>query len=300
MKDIVLITGGNGCIAKQLAKILSNEYYVRFLTRNKQEENEFEWNVEENYIDKKSLENVKHIIHLSGSNIAKKRWNPKRKKNMYSSRIDSAKLILKNLKKEKRKIHSFISASAIGYYGTTTTDNAIKETAKKGNDFLSNLCDDWEKAADKFTTEKIARRTVKLRFGVVLSKQSVALQKIITPIKFYLGSALGNGKQFMPWIHIDDLCGIIRYTIENDKMKDTYNAVAPEHITNYKFTKTIAQILKKPIFLPNIPSFIIKLIFGERACILLNGSQVSSKKIQKYGYQFKYLKLDTALKELLN
>ena len=300
MKDVVLITGANGSIAKRLAKILNPEYSVRFLTRKKQAENEFEWDIENNYIDERALENVNHIIHLAGSNIADKRWTPKRRNLIYASRIDSAKLILNNLEKQKNKINSFISASAIGYYGTETTENIYTETAKNGNDFLSDICNNWEKIADVDTTKSISSKTVKLRFGVVLSKNSGALKKASLPIQFYIGSPLGNGKQFVPWIHIDDLCGIIKHSIENNKMEGTYNTVAPEHITNHKFTQTIAQILNRPLLLPNIPSFIIKLIYGEAATILLKGSRVSSNKIQESGYHFKFTKLETALRELLN
>jgi len=300
MKDVVLITGANGIIAKRLAEILSREYSVRFLTRKKQAENEFEWNIENNYIDEKALESVNHIIHLSGSNIADKKWTPKRKKLIYASRIDSAKLILHALEKQEIKISSFISASAIGYYGTETTENIFTETDKKGNDFLSDICSKWEKIADEFTTKAIASRTVKLRLGVVLSNNSGALKKASLPIRFYIGSPLGNGKQFMPWIHIDDLCSFIQHVIENNEMVGTYNTVAPEHVTNHKFTKTIAQILKRHLLFPNIPAFIIKWVFGEAASILLKGSRVSSKKIRASGYQFKFTNLGVALRDLLN
>ena len=300
MKDVVLITGANGIIAKRLAEILSREYSVRFLTRKEQAKNEFEWNIENNYIDEKALENVNHIIHLAGSNIADKKWNPKRKKLIYTSRIDSAKLILHALEKYSFKINSFISASAIGYYGTETTKKTFTETDKKGNDFLSDICSKWEKIADEFTNKKISDRTVKLRLGVVLSNNSGALKKASLPIRFKIGSPLGNGKQFMPWIHIDDLCSFIQQVIQNNEMVGTYNTVAPEHVTNHKFTKTIAQILKRPLLLPNIPAFIIKWVFGEAASILLKGSRVSSKKIRASGYQFKFTNLSIALRDLLN
>ncbi len=300
MKEIILITGANGMVAKRLSELLTDEYSIRFLTRIKRKENEYEWDTEKGCLDIKVFENVKHIIHLAGAGIADKKWTKNRKKIILSSRVDSAMLILKSLKKHQIKITSFTSASAIGFYGTETTKNIYVENMRKGNDFLSDVCYKWEEVAKMFKNEKIAKRTTILRLGVVLSNKGGALKKMVMPVKLFLGSPIGSGKQFMPWIHIDDLCGVIKYSIENNEFSGIYNVVSPEHKTNKEFTKAISQVIKRPIFLPNVPKFIFKWLFGEASAILLKGSRVSSQKLLKNGYHFQYPNLEKALKNLLN
>lgn len=298
MKETVLITGASGAIARVLSKKLENDYSIRFLTRKKEAENEFEWDLENNIIDEKVFENVSHIIHLAGANISEKRWTDDRKKELISSRIDSAKLILNTLKKKNVKLKSFISASGINYYGTKTTDKIFTENDASGNDFLSEVVVVWEKAADEFKEENIAERVVKIRTAVVLSKKEGALAKMATPIKFGIGSPLGSGKQYMPWIHIDDICSIYEFALKHPEIAGAFNATAPQHTTNENLTKLIAKVLKKPLFMPNVPGFILKLIFGELADALLEGSRASSEKIQKAGFQFKFPDLKMALEDL--
>ncbi|KFF00891.1 hypothetical protein IX39_09815 [Chryseobacterium formosense] len=300
MKETVLITGASGAIARALSKKLENEYSIRFLTRKKEAENEFEWDLENQIIDEKAFENVSHIIHLAGANISEKHWSDDRKKQLISSRVDSAKLILNTLKKKNLKLKSFISASGINFYGTKTTDKIFTENDASGNDFLSEVVVVWEKAADEFKEQNIAERVVKIRTAVVLSKNEGALAKMMTPIKLGIGSPLGSGKQYMPWIHIDDICSIYEFALKNPEVEGSFNATAPQHTTNENLTKLIAEVLKKPLFMPNIPSFILKLIFGELADALLEGSKASSEKIQKAGFEFKFPDLKMALEDLLN
>lgn len=299
MKETVLITGASGAIARVLSKKLENNYSIRFLTRKKEAENEFEWDLENNIIDENVFENISHIIHLAGANISEKRWTDDRKKELISSRVDSAKLILNTLKKKNVKLKSFISASGINYYGTKTTDKIFTENDASGNDFLSEVVVVWEKAADEFKEENIAERVVKIRTAVVLSKKEGALAKMATPIKFGIGSPLGRGKQYMPWIHIDDICSIYEFALKHPEIEGAFNATAPQHTTNENLTKLIAKVLKKPLFMPNVPGFILKLIFGELADALLEGSRASSEKIQKAGFQFKFSDLKMALEDLL-
>ncbi|MFY1046517.1 TIGR01777 family oxidoreductase [Chryseobacterium sp. GP-SGM7] len=299
MKETVLITGASGAIARVLSKKLNNEYSIRFLTRKKEADNEFEWDLENHIIDENAFENVSHIIHLAGANISEKRWTEDRKKELISSRVDSAKLILNSLKKKNLRLKSFISASGINYYGTKTTDKIFTENDASGNDFLSEVVLVWEKAADEFKIENIAERIVKIRTAVVLSKTEGALEKMMTPIQFGIGSPLGSGKQYMPWIHIDDICSIYEFALKNPELEGVFNATAPQHTTNENITKLIAKVLKKPLFMPNIPTFILKLIFGELADALLEGSRASSEKIQKAGFQFKFPDLKMALENLL-
>lgn len=173
----------------------------------------------------------------------------------------------------------------------------FQETDSNFDDFLGNTCKLWEKTADKF--QKLGIKTVKIRTGIVLSKQGGALNKMLLPIQLGFGSALGNGKQYIPWIHIDDLCNIYIKALEDTKMNGVYNAVAPNHTTNEEFNKTIASVLNKPFWFPNIPAFIIRLIFGKMSSLILNGSRISSEKIQTTGYQFLFPNLANALKNFL-
>ena len=299
MKEIVLITGASGAIARVLSKKLENQYSIRFLTRKKEAENEFEWDIENQIVDENAFENISHIIHLAGANISEKRWTEDRKKELISSRVDSAKLILNTLQKKNLKLKSFISASGINFYGTKTTDKIFIENDAPGNDFLSEVVVVWEKAADEFKEQNLAERVVKVRTAVVLSKNEGALAKMMTPIQFGIGSPLGSGKQYMPWIHIDDICSIYKFALKNPEVEGSYNASAPQHTTNENLTKLIAKVLNKPLFMPNVPTFILKLIFGELADALLEGSRASSEKIMKAGFEFQFPDLKMALEDLL-
>lgn len=299
MKEVVLITGAGGSVAKVLAKKLENEYTVRFLTRTKKKENDFEWNIKNGTIDEKAFENISHIIHLAGANISEKRWTDERKKEIISSRVDSAQLILNILQKKNIQLKSFISASAVGIYGAITSEKIFKEEDEKGNDFLSEVVILWEKAADEFLEKGIAERVVKVRIAIVLSESEGALKKMAVPVKFGIGSPIGTGRQYIPWVHIDDLSSVFEYAVKNEKIKGAYNASAPQHTDNENLTKEIAEVLNKPMFMPNIPGFVMKLMFGELSVALLEGSRTSSEKLQNSGFQFKFPNLKNALEDLL-
>lgn len=297
----VLITGGSGLIGSYLSKrLLEKGYTVAFLSRKKKSENSiptYTWDHRTNRIDKESINSADIILHLAGANIAEKRWTTKRRKQILESRVKSAELILKNIVEQKVKIKAFISASAIGYYGSVTSDKIYIENDTYYNDFVGNVCRSWEQAADEF--QSIGIRTVKLRTGIVLTKKRGALEKMLTPSKFGIGAVLGNGKQYLPWIHIDDLCDIYIKAIEDLKMEGTYNAVAPEHISYKAFIKESAILFKNPIFKIYVPSFIIRIILGKMSEILLNGSRVSCNKLVKAGYNFKFPSIQSALTDLL-
>lgn len=298
MKETVLITGAGGSIARKLAETLQNDFEVRFLTRKKKNPNDFEWDLKNKTIEEKALENVSHIIHLAGANIAEKKWTPERKQEIIQSRTDSAQLLSDTLQKKNIKLKSFISASGINYYGTKTTEKIFNENDSAGNDFLSKVVILWEKSADQFKENNVAERVVKLRTAVVLTENEGALPKMSTPIKMGIGSLIGTGKQYMPWIHIDDICRIYEFALKNESLEGAFNAVAPEHATNQYLTKHIAEVLKKPLFMPNVPAFVLKLLFGELSVALLEGSRASSEKIQKAGFEFKFPKLENALRDL--
>jgi hypothetical protein len=295
----ILITGGTGLIGKYLVRELQGlNYNVFVLTSDKNKTNDFTsyWNYNHRVLDKEIIKKADHIIHLAGANIASGRWTEKRKKIIVESRTESTSFLFEMVKELNPNLKSFISASAVGYYGAKTSDVIFNEDSAPANDFLGNTCLSWEESANKF--ENIGIRTVKLRTGIVLSDKGGALEKMIPSVKLGLGSAIGTGKQYMPWIHIDDLCKIYIRSIENIEMNGAYNAVAPNHINNKQFFKLIAQSLGKPFWMPNIPSVIFKLMFGEMSEILLTGTKISSDKIINSGFKFKFTNLDAALKSL--
>ncbi|MGI9579739.1 TIGR01777 family oxidoreductase [Chryseobacterium sp. RRHN12] len=299
MKEVVLITGAGGMIAKELAKKIGRDYEIRFLTRNRKHENEYEWDIKKGTIDETAFDNVSHIIHLAGANISEKRWTPERKRELISSRVDSAELLRTTLRKNRIKLKSFISASGINFYGTKTSEKIYVETDPPGNDFLSEVVVLWERAADDFKEQELAERVVKIRTAVVLSEKDGALKKMVPPVQYYIGSPLGNGKQYMPWIHIEDICSIYGFALKNPAIEGAYNAVSPQHATNKELTNKIAKVLGKPLWMPNVPGFVLKLIFGELAAAILEGSRASSQKIMDAGFHFKFPDLEEALKDVL-
>ena len=296
----ILVTGGTGLIGSNLCNLLKSKgHTVSILSRSKTKKaNVFYWNIEESYIDKEAIINTDYIIHLAGAGIADKRWTNARKKVLIDSRVKSTNLLFQKVTALNPTLKGFISASGVGYYGALTSEKIFNENDAPYNDFLSEICIHWEKEATKFNSLNI--RTVILRTGVVFSKQGGALEKIIKPVKFNVGAALGTGKQYMPWIAIEDLCNMYVAAIENKALNGIYNAVAPEHITNKELTKSISKTLKKPLWLPNVPSFILKIMLGELAVILLEGSRVSCEKIKNTGFNFKYPSSKKYLDKIIN
>jgi uncharacterized protein len=299
--ESILITGGNGLIGKHLCKKLSQlGYNVSVLSRaplpNSPYKNYY-WNVYKKEIDDEAIAKADYIIHLAGANLADGRWTKKRKQLIIDSRVKSAELIYQRVKESNKALKGFISSSAIGYYGAITSEKIFKEEDLPNDDFLSKVCKLWEDSADNFY--ELGIRTVKIRTGIVLTPSEGPLAKISAPVKLGIGSPLGIGNQFMPWIHIDDLCDIYIKSIVDKTMKGAFNAVAPEHKTNDDFTKAVAKVMNKSLFMPKVPSFLLKLLFGEMSVIILNGSRVSSEKICSKGFEFKFPKLEDVLRDLL-
>jgi uncharacterized protein (TIGR01777 family) len=296
----VLITGGTGLVGTHLSRKLQGMgYEVAILSRTKRNENRLHtyiWDYNKNEIDKDSINTSDYIIHLAGVNLGERRWTSKRKQLIFDSRIKSAELIYNNIDKENNKLSAFITASAIGYYGAITSDKVLSETEPPADDFLGQTCKKWEQVADRFTD--IGIRAVKIRTGVVLAKQGGALTKILIPIKWGIGSVIGDGNQYFPWIHIDDLCSIYIKAIGDTKMIGAFNAVAPEHKTNKQFMETIARNLDKPFWFPKIPAIAIKVILGKMSEMILSGSRISSDKIKNSGFVFRYPTLESAMKQL--
>lgn len=296
----VLLTGGNGLVGKHLCKqLLKKGYDVAILSRKGNDQSSiptYGWNLEKMEIDQRAIDSTDYIIHLAGENIGEKRWTAKRKQQIVDSRVKTCNLLFEKIKEQKKDLRAFISASAVGYYGMLTSNHIFTETDPPSDDFLGDTCHKWEQSANRFREAGI--RTVTIRTAVVLTDRGGALSRMLTLAKIGLGSAMGSGRQYLPWIHVDDLCAIYIKAIEDDRMNGAYNAVAPDNKTNKEFNRTLAQVLDKPFWLPNIPAFIMKWIFGDMSGMLLKGSRVSSGKIITAGYDFRFPELRGALKDL--
>jgi uncharacterized protein (TIGR01777 family) len=296
----VLITGGSGLIGDRLSDLLSKKgYVVIHLSRTanyKSKYKTYTWNLSDNYIDPLAFKNVEHIIHLAGTSVAEGRWTESKKESILNSRVNSTTLLFKSLKGQT--IRTYISASGISYYGAKTVDHIFRETDTPANDYLANVTVQWEKSAEQF--KGIADRVVCLRTPFVLSSKGGGLIKMAQPIKMGVGSPLGFGNQYMPWVHIDDMCHIYIQAIENSSMTGIYNASAGEHITNSKLTAAIAKQLGKKIWAPNVPNFVLRLILGEMSDIILNGSRISNQKLLDTGFKFQFPSITEALKDCLN
>jgi len=297
----ILITGGSGLVGRSLTGLLLKEgHKVSWLSRSgKSTENVqgYRWDVNKGTIDNAALEWADTVIHLAGEGVANGRWTNAQKKRILDSRIESTKLLCNAIQEVgPNKPNTFVSASAIGFYGMDNGERLLIEEDDPGSDFLAEVTSKWEQTVDEI--EKLSIAVTKVRIGVVLSSNGGALEKMSLPIRWGAGAALGSGKQYMSWIHIDDLCSLICYLMEKD-LTGTYNAVSPNPATNKEMTKSIATLLKRPFFLPNIPAFILKLTLGEMADMLLGSGKVSSIKIEKAGFQFRFPTLELAFKNLL-
>ena len=227
--------------------------------------------------------------------LFRSRWTDTRKKEIIDSRIQSAALLYQYLSKEQHNIQSFISASAVGFYGDRDNE-LLTETSTNGTGFLAEVCQLWENAADRMTEINIT--VSKIRIGIVLSKDGGALPKLDFPIKFGIGAYIGNGKQYVPWIHIDDLSHIFIHLLKNKNLNGTYNACAPDIKTNKQMSQTIASVLHRPFIPFPAPAFVINTVMGEMASMLLMSNNCSSEKISQSGFIFQYPTLQSALKNI--
>lgn len=298
----VLITGATGLIGQQIVKEChSIGIQVYYLTtsldklKDKPNYKGFLWDAKKNEIDVACLEGVETIIHLAGASIAK-RWTAEHKKAVIDSRINTANLLLTTLQENQNEVDHFISASAIGAYPSSFETLYTEEYPEYNSSFLGQAVKVWEEAADRF--KDLGVEVTKIRIGVVLAENGGALQQLIKPIKGYVGAPLDSGKQWQSWIHIQDLAAIFVFCIQH-KCTGTYNATAPHPVTNSTLTKTAAEILNKPLWLPHVPAVVLKLILGEMAAVVLESQKVSSAKIRGEGYNFQYERIEKALDDLL-
>lgn len=295
----VLITGGTGLVGSRLTEMLIGKgYRVLWLSRERNLHagiTTYQWDYRNNEIDNEALEQADVIIHLAGSNLGEGRWSDEKKREIVESRVRTAELLLERLKLIGRIPGAFISASATGYYGPGVDERIYtEEDVLSESDFLSTTCRKWEDAAFSFN-ELPGIRTVILRTGFILSRDSEAFKKMVLPTRLGVGSPLSSGRQYLSWIHLDDICRLYISAIEDSTLQGVYNAVAPEYITNAGFMRTLAKVMKKPFFFPAVPAFVLRLVMGEAADMVLDGSRISSRKIQNAGYRFQY---DTAEKAI--
>ncbi|SDL66327.1 hypothetical protein SAMN05421823_107190 [Catalinimonas alkaloidigena] len=296
----VLITGGTGLIGRRLTTLLQEAgHHVMHLSRSAHsyEVPTYRWQPERGFVEQAALQQAHALVHLAGANVGEGWWTDQRKKEIISSRVQSAAVLHNALATTPHTVRSFISASGISIYGKNTGDRWVAEDAPAANDFLAYVVQRWEAAADSF--KSLGMRVVKLRIGIVLSNEGGALPQLALPVRLGAGAPLGSGDQYMPWIHLDDLCRLFIMALENDQMQGVYNAVGPEPVTNTAMTQAIAKVLHRPLWAPAIPAFALRTVLGEKADIALSGNRVSNQKIADLGFTYQHPDLTEALRNLL-
>jgi uncharacterized protein (TIGR01777 family) len=297
---LVLISGGTGLIGSHLVpKLITRGHKVILLSRLKSQAGRIKlsyWDPSKEIVDKDVVASADAIIHLAGTNIGKGRWTNARKKSILESRVNSARVLFRAVSQNRKKPEVFISSSGVNFYGMITTDNIFYESDPPGDDFLSHVCMEWENAALSF--ESVGIRTVIFRNGLALARNGGIISRLYLPFKLGLGVIPGTGKQYVPWIHMDDLCNMYVHAIENENMRGVYNAVAPEHVNFRQFSQAYATQINRKIILPRVPSLFIRIIFGEMSGVILRGSRVSSEKIPVTGFRFQYPFLNNALRDI--
>ncbi|PQA60895.1 TIGR01777 family oxidoreductase [Siphonobacter curvatus] len=303
----VLLTGGTGLIGTRLTELLLERgYAVAYLTRGSKSEasidpkvKQYRWDVSKNELDEKALAESQYLIHLAGAGIAEGRWTDERKQEIIDSRTKTIGLIARKLRETGHRFESFVSASGISYYGADTGAEWLSEQYTPGIDYLADVVVQWEAAADELAALGI--RTSKLRTGIVLDTKGGALKSFLIPVKLGIGSPLGSGKQYISWIHTDDLCRMYIEALENPSWTGAYNAVAPHPVTNEELVRTTAEVLHKPYWAPKVPDWVLKPLFGEMAVVVLGGNYVLNQRIRlETDFQYLYPELKPALVSILS
>lgn len=297
----VLIAGGTGLIGSRLSDLFVEKgYTVSHLSRKPKPDSKFKaylWNPAQHTLDVGALKDVDFIINLSGEGIADKKWTNEQKEKIISSRVNASATLVEALKNNQHRISAIVCASAAGLYKKNTAQ-LMTEESLPDNDFLSATVQEWETENKKFETAGI--RTVILRTGIVLSSKGGALMEMMKPLRFGIAVYFGNGKQLYSWIHIDDLCHMYINAVEDNKMTGVFNAVAPLAKPNKEIVSASATAKGNFYLMLPVPAFLLRIILGERACLVLDGIGVSPKKIMTAGFKFQFQDLKSALKNILN
>ncbi|MEP6743277.1 MAG: TIGR01777 family oxidoreductase [bacterium] len=294
----ILVSGSHGLVGTALIKALESDGHEisRLVRHYPSTPAEIEWSPDRYSIQLARLEGFDAVVHLAGESIAEGRWSDEKKKQIRESRVKGTRLLgdaLANLSKPPK---SFVCASAIGYYGDRA-DELLTEKSQPGNDFLSAVCVEWENATALAAEKGI--RTVNCRFGIILDKDGGALKKMLPPFRMGVGGKIGSGKQWMSWIALADVVGGIKFALANNSLSGPVNFVAPNPVTNVEFTKTLGKALSRPTLFP-IPTFGIRLLFGEMAdALLLSSQRVTPAVLHTAGYSFQFAQLDAALRHIL-
>ncbi|MEO7960935.1 MAG: TIGR01777 family oxidoreductase [Ginsengibacter sp.] len=306
--SVVVISGGSGLIGTNLTRhLIQKKYKVIILTRlgDRISQNPLvtyaHWDISKKIIDQQAIGQADYVIHLAGAGVMDKKWTKAYKKEIVDSRTKSSELIIESIKESKSNIKAFISASAIGWYGADVkhglSSGGFIETDPPDNSFLGEACVLWEASTDAVT--EIGVRLVKLRTGIVLSNDGGAYKEFKMPLNFGIAGILGNGKQMISWIHIDDLCRMYIEAMENNEMHGVYNAVAPKPVTNKKMILEIAEAIRQKFYIPvHVPEFALQLFLGKRSVEILKSATVSDKKIKSTGFTFLYPSIESAVEEL--
>lgn len=301
----ILITGGTGLVGKTLtAWLVARSHKVIVLTRslkNTATQNNVQyalWDVKKQSIDIPAVQSADYIIHLAGAGVVDKKWTAAYKKEIVESRTESSRLLVNTLKENAHSIKAIISSSAIGWYGEDKQSGfAFTEDDPADEGFLGHTCQLWEESIE--AASELGIRVCKLRTGIVLSNDGGALTEFKKPVAVGIAAILGNGKQMISWIHIDDLCRMFLFAVETAGMQGSYNAVAPQPVTNKELTLKLAQLMKGSFYIPfYVPEFILKLKLGTRSMEVLKSTTVSCSKIKKEGFTFIYPGIEAALKQL--
>ncbi|TGE22192.1 TIGR01777 family protein [Hymenobacter aquaticus] len=297
MSQKVLITGGTGLIGTRLAEMLIDAgYEVALLSRTPSQSRyrSFRWDPQHGTIDEAAVPYADHIINLAGSSVSEGKWTDERKRDIMTSRLGGTGLLVRELTKGQHHVRTFLSASAIGIYGDSADRVVNEETPPApADDFLADVAHQWELAVQP--VHDMGIRTVIIRIGIVLSTQGGALPPMARPIKLMAGAPLGSGKQYMSWIHLDDVCRLFMQALEEPQWEGVYNAVAPNPVTNKAFTEALAEVMHRPLVLPKVPAFGLKLVLGEMSEIILASQRVSAEKVLNAGFRFEYPDLKPAL-----
>ena len=297
----VVISGGTGLVGNRLIKSLKEKgYEITVLSRSKNYEKDGvsyrAWDPQKGELDRELIDEADHIINLAGANVADKRWTESYKKMIRESRVLSTRLLVSKANESPNHLKSFISTSAINFYGIKRKGKVTEDTGP-GEHFLSDVCVEWEKETEKLDTGNT--RLVIIRVSTVLASEGGPLREMIKPVKFGVGSPLGPGTQLTPWIHIEDLVNLYLYALEKDHMSGVYNAAAPENTPNKKMMRTIAKKLRRPMVFPNVPILALKVMIGEFADVLLTDFDLDTSKLEEAGFQFQYPNIEEAIDNLL-